>query len=140
MTPRSLLRLEGLTVAAGAVGAYYLLDGPLWLFVLLAFAPDLGMVGYLAGPRVGSRVYNLLHTYTLPAILGAVGVVTGPELLTLVALVWAGHIGVDRAVGYGLKYPTVFHDTHLGRVGRVRTDAKTVKPDTVTDPVSGRTN
>ena len=28
------------------------------------------------------------------------------------------HTGMDRAVGYGLKYPTGFSDTHLGRIGR----------------------
>ena len=32
------------------------------------------------------------------------------------ALIWLTHIGVDRAVGYGLKYPTDFKDTHLQRV------------------------
>jgi hypothetical protein len=28
------------------------------------------------------------------------------------------HVGMDRAVGYGLKYPTAFGRTHLGVVGR----------------------
>jgi hypothetical protein len=26
------------------------------------------------------------------------------------------HIGMDRALGFGLKYETDFKDTHLGRV------------------------
>ena len=34
------------------------------------------------------------------------------------ALIWAAHIGFDRALGYGLKYPTSFGETHLGRIGR----------------------
>jgi hypothetical protein len=25
---------------------------------------------------------------------------------------------MDRLAGYGLKFPTSFHDTHLGRIGR----------------------
>jgi hypothetical protein len=42
----------------------------------------------------------------------------GAGTLGAVAALWALHIGVDRALGYGLKYPTAFADTHLGRVGR----------------------
>ena len=37
-----------------------------------------------------------------------------------VALVWAAHIGVDRAVGYGLKYPTGFKHTHLSATAHER--------------------
>jgi hypothetical protein len=33
-----------------------------------------------------------------------------------VTLIWIAHIGVDRALGYGLKYPSSFKDTHLQRV------------------------
>ena len=34
-----------------------------------------------------------------------------------VALIWAAHIAVDRALGYGLKYGAGFGLTHLGRIG-----------------------
>lgn len=115
MTPRRLLRAEGLAAFLVALGAYFLvLDGPLWLLVVPALAPDLSMLGYLRGPRVGSATYNLVHTYVLPLALGAAGVWTGNALAMQVAAIWAGHIGADRAVGYGLKYPTGFEDTHLG--------------------------
>jgi hypothetical protein len=30
------------------------------------------------------------------------------------ALVWFAHIGMDRALGYGLKYDDAFTHTHLG--------------------------
>ena len=113
MNPRYFLRLEGLTVFTLAVGAYLWLGGPLWLLAVLALVPDLSMLGYLAGPRVGSTAYNLAHTYTLPLAVGAAGAVAGATLPVLVALVWAGHIGADRLVGYGLKYPTGFAHTHL---------------------------
>lgn len=36
----------------------------------------------------------------------------------IVGLAWLAHIAADRALGYGLKRPTSFHDTHLGRIGR----------------------
>lgn len=129
MNPDRLLRLEGLTVFAAATGAFVVLGGPLWLYLVVALAPDLGMLGYLAGPRVGSYSYNALHVYAGPALLGGLGLWTGVDVAVLVALVWAAHVGVDRSLGYGLKYPTGFGDTHLGRVGRRRTAGDGEAPD-----------
>jgi hypothetical protein len=37
-----------------------------------------------------------------------------------VALIWINHIGVDRLLGYGLKYPAGFGWTHLSKLGRQR--------------------
>jgi hypothetical protein len=113
MHPRSFLRLEGLTVLCAALVGYVALGGPIWLLALLALAPDVAMLGYLAGPRIGSLSYNVAHTYALPLSLGAVGLWLGVDIAVLVALVWAGHIGADRLVGYGLKFDSGFNDTHL---------------------------
>jgi hypothetical protein len=117
MNPQQFLRLEGVAVFAAALGAYVAVDGRLWVLLALALAPDLAMLGYLAGPRVGSRLYNAVHTYVAPLALAGVGVLAAAPLLTSVALVWAAHIGADRTLGYGLKYPTGFGDTHLGAKG-----------------------
>lgn len=111
-----------------AAAAYYLLGGPLWLFLVLALAPDLSMVGYLAGPRVGSALYNAAHTYVAPLALGAVGLTLSVPWVTWVAPVWAAHIGMDRAVGYGLKYPTSFRDTHLSRLAGRPAETPAVEP------------
>lgn len=113
MEPRTFLRVEGLATLAIALAGYFTLNGPIWLLVILALAPDLSMVGYLAGPRLGSLSYNIVHTYTMPLALGALGFWAGFRLALLVALIWAGHIGADRLVGYGLKFKTGFKDTHL---------------------------
>lgn len=113
MSPRTILRFEGIAVSAAAVTVYLATGGPLWLLVVLALAPDISMLGYLAGSRLGSRLYNLCHTYSTPVALGAIGVWTGISIVTWGALVWVAHIGADRAVGYGLKYPTGFSHTHL---------------------------
>ena len=113
MSPQRILRIEGLAVFLTALAVYFALDGPLWLLAVLALAPDLSMAGYLAGPALGSRIYNLFHTYTLPLALGGAGVWTGTTLAVLVAAVWTAHIGADRLVGYGLKYETDFKETHL---------------------------
>jgi hypothetical protein len=114
--PRRLLHLEGLAVAAGAL-ALYADAGYGWLaLALLALAPDLSMIGYLAGTRVGALSYDLVHTYVGPVALGVTGVLGGSDTAVQVALVWLAHIGVDRLLGYGLKYPSSFKDTHLQRV------------------------
>ncbi|MGH2586597.1 MAG: DUF4260 domain-containing protein [Dehalococcoidia bacterium] len=114
--PRTLLHLEG-GVALGLALLFYARDGESWLlFAVLLLAPDLGMLGYLAGPRIGAATYNLLHTYALALPLTAYGVLAGQELVTALGLIWLAHIGMDRLVGYGLKYATAFKDTHLGRV------------------------
>jgi hypothetical protein len=113
MNPQTILRIEGAAALGVALGGYYFLGGPLWLLLVLALAPDLSMLGYLRGPRLGSVTYNFAHTYTVPVVVGAVGYGVGAPTLTLVALVWIGHIGADRLVGYGLKSPTGFTQTHL---------------------------
>ncbi len=98
---------------AGALAWYVDLGGPIWLLLVLALAPDLSMLAYLAGSRVGSLGYNVVHTYTLPLALGGAGLWFDVRIATLVALVWAAHIGADRLVGYGLKFDTGFTETHL---------------------------
>lgn len=114
----ALLRIEGLAALAGALTAYWFTGGNWWLFALLLLAPDLSFIGYTAGERTGAKLYNLVHTYTVPAILGGIGWFGGIGWLLAVALIWVAHIGMDRAFGYGLKYPGSFKDTHLGRMGR----------------------
>jgi hypothetical protein len=114
MNPRPILRAEGVAVFAAASAAYFLLDGPLWLYAVLFFAPDLGMVGYAVNPRVGSHTYNLVHTYVLPIALLGLGVWQAVPLAVLVAAIWAAHIGFDRVFGFGLKFRSEFGATHLG--------------------------
>ena len=84
---------------------------------VLLFIPDVFMVGYAASSRAGAILYNLAHSYPAPAALGGLAWVAGEPLWQGVALVWLAHIGMDRALGYGLKYETDFKDTHLGRIG-----------------------
>jgi hypothetical protein len=117
MSPRFLLRLEGLCVLLAAVTAYALLDHSWWLFAGALLAPDLFMAGYLAGPRVGAFTYNAGHTYAAALGLGALGYALALPLAPALALIWAAHIGMDRALGYGLKWPSSFRDTHLGSTG-----------------------
>ncbi|MBR0681496.1 DUF4260 domain-containing protein [Roseomonas eburnea] len=116
-TARPWLRAEGLALMAAAAGAYAVLDGNWWAFALLFLAPDLTMLGYLGGPRLGAALYNAGHSTIGPLALAAAGSAWWPAALP-VAMIWLAHIGFDRALGYGLKSPAGFGVTHLGRVGR----------------------
>lgn len=132
MRPTHYLRLEAVAVLAGALATYVWLDGPVWLFVVLILAPDLSMLAYLAGPRLGSLGYNVVHLYAWPVALAGLGVWFDAILAVQVAAVWAAHIGMDRVAGYGLKYETGFKQTHLSS-GPV-SDRGTAVPDPSTAP------
>lgn len=116
LSPRVLLHLEGGVVLLASLVLYALHGGNWWLFALLLLTPDLSALGYLAGNRLGARCYNLVHTYILPGALAAYGLLASKELAFLLALIWFAHIGMDRVLGYGLKYTTEFKDTHLAHV------------------------
>ena len=114
--PRSLLHLEGLAVLGGSLALYFG-AGYGWLALAVLFlAPDLSMLGYVGGPRIGALAYDLVHTYVPPVALGVYGVLGDSDTATQLSLIWLAHIGLDRLLGYGLKYPTGFKDTHLQRV------------------------
>ena len=111
-----LLRVEGLAIAVAAIVLFAELDASWWIFVALILAPDVAFVAYAAGPRVGAAAYNLTHNLVIPIALGTTGVLVDSNPTTAVALTWLAHIGIDRLLGYGLKYPTAFKDTHMQRV------------------------
>ena len=116
---RIVLRLEGLALFAGMVLLYPHLGDSWWLFALLFLTPDLSFIAYLAGPRIGALVYNAVHSYVAPIALMALGIaLIAPTMLSL-ATIWLAHIGIDRSLGYGLKYSAGFAFTHLGRIGRI---------------------
>jgi len=116
--PRLLLRLEGLTLFLGAIAAFAMTQQPWWLFALLILVPDLSMLGYLAGSRVGAVAYNAVHVTTGPIVLTVIGLMDGDLRVLGVAMIWLAHVGIDRALGYGLKYGRGFGFTHLGRIGK----------------------
>jgi hypothetical protein len=113
MNPRLLLHLEGAAVLAVSVSAYHWSHGSWLLFVLLFLVPDLSMLGYVVNVRLGSLTYNTVHTYVGPLALAAYGFGLGHQMILRLSFIWIAHIGFDRMLGYGLKYPTRFKDTHL---------------------------
>jgi Domain of unknown function (DUF4260) len=118
---RTLLRLEGLTLFAGMTLLYAVWGGSWWVYAILFLVPDLSFVAYLADPRTGAIVYNAAHCYMAPMALMVTGFATSSPLVLSIAMIWLAHIGIDRALGYGLKYSAGFGFTHLGRIGRSAT-------------------
>jgi uncharacterized protein DUF4260 len=116
------LRLEGLAAVALSAVFYARTGASWWLFAALWLTPDLSMLGYLGGPKLGARIYNAIHSYVTPATLAVTALLLQSPALLPYALIWMNHIGVDRAMGYGLKYPQGFKFTHLGKLSGKRAD------------------
>ncbi len=116
MTVSRLIRLEGLAVFVVSILLFGESNGTWWVYLLFFLAPDLSMLGYLGGPRTGAWIYNLVHTYAAPIALIIAGYLVKSDVLLFAGIIWLGHIGADRLLGFGLKYPTAFRDTHLQRV------------------------
>jgi hypothetical protein len=112
LNPRPLLHLEGGAVLALSLFAYHWNHGSWLLFVLLFLVPDLSMLGYVANARVGAITYNAVHNYVGPLALAGYSLSTNHPPISL-SLIWIAHVGFDRMLGFGLKYPTRFKDTHL---------------------------
>jgi hypothetical protein len=112
----TVLRLEGLAAAALSAVFYARTGASWWLFAALWLAPDLSLLGYLAGPNWGARIYNAIHAYLTPATLAVSALLLHSEMLVPFALIWINHIGVDRMMGYGLKFQQGFAWTHLGKL------------------------
>ena len=114
---RIWLRLEA--AAAFAAGlAIFVAGGGQWLLAIpLLLVPDVSMVGYLRDARTGAFTYNLVHNWALGLAVLALGAWTGIDWVVLAGGILVAHVGMDRALGYGLKGSS-FQDTHLGRIGK----------------------
>jgi Domain of unknown function (DUF4260) len=113
-----ILRAESAVLFVTGVVLYAQLNGNLWFLPGLLLAVDLSMIGYASGPRLGALTYNLAHNLVVAIGMLAIGWVGAIAPLALAGAVLLAHVGLDRALGYGLKLPTDFRDTHLGRIGR----------------------
>ena len=114
--PSLILRAEGGVIFCVSLLLYGEARGSWILFLVLVLVPDLSMLGYLSGARLGAAFYNVVHTFAVPLLLIGFSVAFKQLWLVPYGLIWTAHIGIDRLLGYGLKYPTRFRDTHLQRL------------------------
>ena len=115
-TPRRWLQLEGLAALLAGAALFVGTGAPWIVLVPLLFVVDISMAGYLANSRVGAFTYNLAHNWGSGLVVLGIGVATGVVPLVAAGAILVAHTGMDRVAGYGLKYPTAFADTHLGRL------------------------
>lgn len=114
--PALLLRLEGVSILGVSILVYRQSHASWILFAVLFLSPDLFMLGYLVNARIGAVVYNCVHTLLAPGIWIAIVILASKWQFLPFAFIWTAHIGFDRMLGFGLKYPTRFKDTHLQHV------------------------
>jgi hypothetical protein len=126
---RVVLRLEGLCVLIAAVAAYSKFGLGWGTFALFFLAPDISLLGYLAGPVIGAVSYNAVHSYCGAVACLAAGLMVSSPVLLSAGLIWCAHIGFDHALGYGLKYSSGFGYTHLGRIGRFTALEHVLRPE-----------
>ncbi|MFL5675256.1 MAG: DUF4260 domain-containing protein, partial [Chloroflexota bacterium] len=117
---RGWLRFEGAAAFISGVALFGWLGGPWLLVIPLLLVPDVSMVGYLRSPGLGALTYNAVHTWAPGLLLLTAGLVADANVLAIAGAILIAHVGMDRAAGYGLKLPTAFADTHLGRIGKSR--------------------
>ena len=114
---KTLLKLEALALFGLSIFLFARIGYPWWLYPLLFFVPDLSMIGYAFGSRLGALVYNVVHHHAVSIGLYILGFALGVPILELIGVVLLGHSSLDRVLGYGLKYSDSFQNTHLGTIG-----------------------
>lgn len=112
--PRLFLRYEGAVLFSSSLFLFKSTHQNWWWVPALLFVPDIFMVGYAKSSKLGALTYNIGHTYLIPASLALYGLHSHRPLVIGIGLIWLAHIGMDRVLGYGLKYDDDFKHTHLG--------------------------
>lgn len=116
--PKVFLRLDGLVLLVATLFLFHSTHQQWWWVPVLLFVPDIFMIGYIRSTETGAFLYNLGHSYFLPSLLALYAWQSDRPLLLAVGLIWFAHIGMDRCLGYGLKYDDNFKHTHLGSIGK----------------------
>ena len=114
---KNLIKLEEVFMFGLSIFLFSRLDYAWWWYPLLIFAPDLSMIGYLGGTKLGAAVYNFVHHKAVGISVFVLGIILVSQPLQLIGLILFGHSSMDRILGYGLKYPDAFEHTHLGMIG-----------------------
>lgn len=116
---KTLIKIEELFLVTLAFYLFLNLNYAWWWFLILFFAPDLSMIGYLVSPQVGAFTYDFIHHKGTAVALFVLGSFFHLQWAQAAGLIILAHSSFDRILGYGLKYPDSFQHTHLGRIGRI---------------------
>jgi len=113
-----IIRLEELAMAGLSIYALARYQADWWWYLLLVIGPDISMIAYSGGNKVGASVYNLFHHKGIAVLITFAGFVMSIDWLVMSGIVLFGHSSMDRFFGYGLKTEQDFKYTHLGIIGR----------------------
>src|SRR5690554_553661 len=115
---KSIIKLEELAMFILGVFLFSTLDFAWWWFLGLILFPDISMIGYAFGNKTGAYSYNFFHHKAVGIAVYLVGIYLNDSIIQLIGIILFSHSALDRMLGYGLKYTTSFHHTHLGRIGQ----------------------
>ena len=118
--PRRYLQIDGLVLFIAMIVLFAATHQHWWIFAVLLFVPDAFILGYLKNPRLGALLYNVGHSYLAPTVTIFVGWRASSLLTMAIGIIWLGHVGLDRFLGYGLKYDDNFKTTHLGSLSKAK--------------------
>lgn len=122
---KAIIQMEELAMLGISMYALYVLKAEWWIYPLLILAPDISMLGYVAGNKTGAISYNLFHHKAIAIVLFLIGFINQNYPLEITGLILFGHSSMDRMLGYGLKYFTGFQFTHLAQTGRAKSNSNT---------------
>jgi len=113
---KTILKIEELALFLLSIFLFSQLSFAWWWFLVLILAPDIGMIGYAFGNKVGAFSYNLFHHRAIAILIYLAGIYFDSEITVLIGVILFAHAAMDRMFGYGLKYEKGFKFTHLGEL------------------------
>lgn len=116
--PAKFLKVDSVALFAFSVWLFLTQGIDWWWFLILLLVPDVFMVGYAVSAKLGAILYNVGHSVFPGLALIALGFTLNSHWAVAIGAIWLGHVGMDRALGYGLKYHDSFNHTHLGEIGK----------------------
>src|SRR5690606_12440915 len=115
---KTTLKVEEFGMFLLSIFLFSQLEYSWWIYLALFFLPDIGMIGYFFNSKIGADVYNLIHHKGIAILVLIAGYIMEIPVIQLAGIILFGHSSFDRILGYGLKYPDDFKNTHLGVIGK----------------------
>lgn len=115
---KTIIKLEELSLFLFGIYLFSQLNYAWWWFLVLILAPDLSMIGYAFGNKLGAFLYNLFHHKGIAILIYFSGIYFSNTTIQLAGIILFTHSSMDRMMGYGLKYEKGFKFTHLGEIGK----------------------
>lgn len=114
---KTQLKLEEVCMFIMSYAFAWGLGFPWWAFFAWLLAPDISLIGYLVNTKIGAILYNLAHHKGVAILVCSAGLYLVNREMQFAGILLFGHSSMDRILGYGLKYPDNFKNTHLGWIG-----------------------